>query len=964
MGASTFRPEYGKPKGTRMKIGPSRQFKSPTQRTSRSHQPSVTGKKQRLVVCLDGTWNNRDDNTNVLHHLALIVEGDVPDGNGGTIFQTPSYHLGVGTGVLDGISGGAFGFGLEQNVRDAYNWLVQTYEEGDGRGADEIYIFGFSRGAYTARSLVGFIGRCGLLRRGAPLTINQLWEQYCILGREHEERGSRLESAFGEAPAKIRQITELICDPWQVASFEAKRAAGPRPEPDAPDRLPGQRENVLNETEKLLVRWSRRVKITYLGVYDTVGAMGFDALAIPGVKSKLALHHNMRPTTLIQSCRHALAIDEHRSSFNHTPFVAYIGHETTNEQQERTEAPEIPQHFEVGTDNIFKQDWQRIRAMWRRKIEQRWFVGAHSNIGGGYASNRLAQRPFAWVLEGATNAGLVCEAMRPVPPLTDPLPRPRDSFAEFARPFWTMLFRAKPHYRPIDPEPEFRASHEKGEKGTTPPGFALESINEQVDESVFEHWAKQERPPNLAEYAKRKLGADTLAAENNPAHPWLGHRTGPYVALVLWAMFAAFGVGAMREFVMAERGLATGFVWILAAVAFGFPLVDWGESKVNFSLAAGSASACQRAFRDSIYWTRAIGVVLCVIGTVAAFNHLWPLGWNEDDFTSALSKAREVIAKWWPVPLSAGLGVLLGNIIDAAAQRKRLLAAGGALLGGPTVAMVGIVAVILVTDFVGIMLAPVFNLGLAKAEPEAELAAFAGLLLLLQFSALYFLKALSWCGEPMTRANLGSIVPLQFCVTPGSVRQCLEDWCNQLTGGQHKSCPQERAATCYMCRMVGEVLWRDIIGFIPVYSLVLGFGMWFAAKRLVWEWLNWDVSFGFFSVPLWLLLPITASLTDYLEDTCQLHFLKLHVQGRSPRTWLTPLSFAMSVIKATAFTATSLLTLAALVDASWLAAVCSDQVGWRGLVAFSISFVVSLAAIVLVLGALFYRMYRHRKSRR
>src|SRR5216684_2059470 len=80
-------------------------------------------KQQRLVVCLDGTWNNRDDTTNVLHHFAFALEGDRPSTNS-VVTQVKYYHEGVGTGVLDGITGGAFGFGLEKNVREAYDWLL------------------------------------------------------------------------------------------------------------------------------------------------------------------------------------------------------------------------------------------------------------------------------------------------------------------------------------------------------------------------------------------------------------------------------------------------------------------------------------------------------------------------------------------------------------------------------------------------------------------------------------------------------------------------------------------------------------------------------------------------------------------------------------------------------------------------------------------------------------------------
>ena len=274
---------------------------------------------RRLALCLDGTWNNRDDSTNVLHHFGLATEcRDHPLGTD-TVTQVKYYLEGVGTGPLDKVTGGGFGFGLETNVRAAYNWLVQNFEDGTPlKQADEIYIFGFSRGAFTARSLVGFIATCGLLRRGAPLTVTQLWQNYCLLGRQREHHTGPLTALFGESAPEFRRLPDLVWDPWLIEKEEADAARGT-------NRVAGLRVSDLNDTEELIVRWSRRVQITYLGVYDTVGAVGWDALAIPGVQGRIALHHNMRPTSLIRHCRHALAIDEHRSNFRHTPFVAYIG---------------------------------------------------------------------------------------------------------------------------------------------------------------------------------------------------------------------------------------------------------------------------------------------------------------------------------------------------------------------------------------------------------------------------------------------------------------------------------------------------------------------------------------------------------------------------------------------------------------------------------------------------------------
>jgi len=98
---------------------------------------------KRLPLFLDGTWNKPDDNTNVYRAWQLIADADAA----GHV-QRRYYHPGVGTKPFDRLSGGVLGTGLEANIRDAYQWLMSVYDDGD-----MIYLLGFSRGAYTARSL-------------------------------------------------------------------------------------------------------------------------------------------------------------------------------------------------------------------------------------------------------------------------------------------------------------------------------------------------------------------------------------------------------------------------------------------------------------------------------------------------------------------------------------------------------------------------------------------------------------------------------------------------------------------------------------------------------------------------------------------------------------------------------------------------------------------------------------------
>ena len=116
---------------------------------------------KRLVVCCDGTWNKPDNETITnVEKIARTVQSD-PTATGGA-YQLVYYVSGVGAGsyAADRILGGAFGFGLFHNVIAAYRFLAQNYEPGD-----EIFIVGFSRGAYTARSVAGMVGRVGLLTK-------------------------------------------------------------------------------------------------------------------------------------------------------------------------------------------------------------------------------------------------------------------------------------------------------------------------------------------------------------------------------------------------------------------------------------------------------------------------------------------------------------------------------------------------------------------------------------------------------------------------------------------------------------------------------------------------------------------------------------------------------------------------------------------------------------------------------
>jgi uncharacterized protein (DUF2235 family) len=487
--------------------------------------------QQKLALCLDGTWNAQDSGTNIYHLSNLIVEGAVTKG-GQTWSQLVYYQEGVGTGMLDQVTGGAFGIGLSRNVREAYDWLIEHYCDGD-----EIYIFGFSRGAFTARSLVGLISKCGLLRRGAPMPPEELWHAYQILGRLCNSRSgmepapSWWERIAGKPKPPFRNIQDLRpLEPWEKGK-------------------PVDVKPPANRAEELLVQWSRRVPIHCVGVFDTVGALGLNALAIPWVRDVTAQFHDARLTTLVTHGFQALAIDEHRASFVHVPWYRETG-------------SGIP---EGKTHN-------------GGRIEQRWFVGAHSNVGGGYEDGVLSQHALAWMIQETSALGLdyrpigkgdpnpalpfSCHQCQPlqttkkgVEDLADQGPTLRDSFSEFAGGIWKHFIRAKREYRHIAPSPELQN------------GKMAKSLNETVDSSVRD-FAKADptyNPPNLWRYRKDR---EAEFSGKPPAHRYGEPGLRWWALLAVWLALIALAGGKLGE--LLDGRLNNGgsvWSWRLALVA-------------------------------------------------------------------------------------------------------------------------------------------------------------------------------------------------------------------------------------------------------------------------------------------------------------------------------------------------------------------------------------------------------------
>ena len=250
-----------------------------------------------LFICTDGTWNTADQKddgvlspSNVARMARIILS---------TPQQLTWYDEGVGTrNWLDRITGGAFGHGLFENIQQAYRFVVENYQPDD-----KLVLFGFSRGAYTARSLAGLIGKVGILRKKYVNNIDRVYRIY----RKHDAN-----------PDEIAAYSEQFCHP--------------------------QRD------------------IHFLGVWDTVGSLGIPLKSLNWITSWLYKFHDTNLSPHVKHAFHAVAVDEKRRSFIPTLWLAES----------------------LCDDQV---------------VEQRWFAGVHSNIGGSYKEKGLSDITLRWMLD-------------------------------------------------------------------------------------------------------------------------------------------------------------------------------------------------------------------------------------------------------------------------------------------------------------------------------------------------------------------------------------------------------------------------------------------------------------------------------------------------------------------------------------------------------------------------------------
>jgi uncharacterized protein (DUF2235 family) len=304
---------------------------------------------KNIAIFCDGTWQDLNQNipTNVARLARSVAAQTTATAATPEIEQFVYYDsgVGVGQGVLDDATrliGGSLGKGLDDKIMNAYNFLCLNFSP-----CDRIFIFGFSRGAYTARSLSGMLRRCWIVKRENVSEADQALDLY---------RNSQPDSP------EVLKFKQEFCHP--ADAFVGERGADP-----------------VATAKKLNTDPQFWGHIQYVGVWDTVGSLGIpQALPFSSVVDDKYRFHDTSLSRFVLSARHAVSIDERRSTF----------------------APTLWNNIDAlnanaGAANLLYKS---------RPYQQIWFPGRHSGVGGGDDDGGLSILPLLWIAEGATAAGL------------------------------------------------------------------------------------------------------------------------------------------------------------------------------------------------------------------------------------------------------------------------------------------------------------------------------------------------------------------------------------------------------------------------------------------------------------------------------------------------------------------------------------------------------------------------------
>jgi len=339
--------------------------------------------ERNIVICSDGTGNTFDKSvSNVTRLVKLLALNDreqqvmvydqgigtterveaikqfhtsVPDFNTLHVLEAPKTFWANPAGLVKRLLGLGFGYGLKANIRQMYEKLSQLYCPGD-----KIFLFGFSRGAFTVRALAGLIYHCGLPKLEGAMAKGCFSEAYALYSMLYKQRGDEWERIHAIADERQR---EAESEKWyhrdkERSKYDAERVA------DFHRRFP------IHED----------VRIHFLGIWDTVKSYG-------GIRPIMLPHlrHNPR----VKIIRHALALNERRSWFDATTW----GRLDLDSKGALVRLKET-----LSSDDY--------RALEAQDIEEVWFRGCHSDIGGGDEEAVTGMIALRWMLGEAKSKGL------------------------------------------------------------------------------------------------------------------------------------------------------------------------------------------------------------------------------------------------------------------------------------------------------------------------------------------------------------------------------------------------------------------------------------------------------------------------------------------------------------------------------------------------------------------------------
>ncbi|MBN1546720.1 MAG: DUF2235 domain-containing protein [Syntrophaceae bacterium] len=302
---------------------------------------------KNIVLFSDGTGNSAGKlfKTNVWRLFQALDYTGPDTAHPDKPVQLAWYDDGVGTSAVKPLAllGGACGWGLKRNVIDLYTFLCRNYEEDYA-----IFAFGFSRGGFTIRILLGLIHSQGLIQAASEAKLRHLAKD-----AYRAYRAERFKSLFRlEIPLRATRDVLLQMNRLRKRVTAYRRAKVPLVPP-----------------------------IQFVGLWDTVDADGLPIdeltrawnLLFPLAMPDRELSDN------VQRLCHALALDDERHTFHPVLF---------NEGRLEGQGAESS-------------------AMEEEKISQVWFAGMHSNVGGGYPDDALAHLSLRWIMAEAQKAGLV-----------------------------------------------------------------------------------------------------------------------------------------------------------------------------------------------------------------------------------------------------------------------------------------------------------------------------------------------------------------------------------------------------------------------------------------------------------------------------------------------------------------------------------------------------------------------------